>query len=344
MRAWAYDPDLAPLHVGDLGWNQQFGAPALAAALRVWQVNDRLAAVGLLDEPDLLRLTVAPECRGDEDFMRDLVADLVADDGRVLPSGEVALEARFEGPLHDLLRTQGWEYDEPWSPLVRDLSGEVPQTHLRIEDVDPDRLDDRLAVHHSAFDRSTFTAERWCALTQGPAYSHARSLVGYDDEDRAVAMVTVWAGRSGGPGELEPMGVHREHQGRGHGRAICLAAATALKEMGSSHAFVSTPSSNVGAVATYRAAGYEEKSRVRDLRRERAAERTRSKAELHRCGFAASDLRGSLRRGPDRIQLVWPDARADAPVICVDGVGEMSRLRAGPSAIGRAGRGSRRWT
>lgn len=267
MRTWTVDPDVAPLHVGDLGWNQQFGAPALAAALRVWLVGDRLAAVGLLDEPELLRLTVAPECQHNEDFLRDLADDLVADDGRVLPAGEVALEARFGGPLHDLLLAEGWECGEPWTPLVRDLSREVAEPHLRIEDVDPGRLDDRLAVHHAAFDRSTFTAERWRALAQGPAYSHARSLVGYDDQDNAVAMVTVWAGRPGGPGELEPMGVHRDHRGRGHGRAICLAAAVALKEMGASHAFVSTPSSNVGAVATYRAAGYEEKPQVRDLRR-----------------------------------------------------------------------------
>ncbi len=267
MRTWAFDPDLAPLHVGDLGWNQQFGAPALAAALRVWQVDDRLAAVGLLDEPELLRLTVAPEWRHDEAFIRDLVADLAADDGRVLPAGEVALEARFGGPLHDLLLAHGWEHDEPWTPLVRELSQQVPEPHLRIEDVDPVRLGDRLAVHHSAFARSTFTPERWRAMTQGPAYSRARSLVGYDDRDNAVAMVTVWAGRSGGPGELEPMGVHRDHRGRGHGRAICLAAALALQEMGSSHAFVSTPSSNAGAVATYRAAGFEEKHPVRDLRR-----------------------------------------------------------------------------
>lgn len=267
MRTWSFEPDQASLHVGDLGWNQQFGSSALAAALRVWRLDNRLAAVGLLDEPELLRLTVAPERRHDEDFILQLVADLTAADGRVLPVGEVALEARFEGPLHDLLLAQGWDYDDPWTPLVRDLSSDVPEHHLRIEDVDPDRLDDRLAVHHSAFDRNTFTGERWHAITQGPAYANARSLVGYDDRNNAVAMVTVWATGSGGPGELEPMGVHRDHQGRGHGRAICLAAAAALQEMGASHAFVSTPSSNVSAVATYRAAGYEEKSQVRDLRR-----------------------------------------------------------------------------
>ena len=143
----------------------------------------------------------------------------------------------------------------------------MPEHHLRIEEVDADRIADRLAVHHSAFGRSTFTEERWDAVTRGPAHCDARSLLGYDEQDVAVAMVTVWATGSGGPGELEPMGVHRDHRGRGHGRAICLAAADALREMGASHAFVSTPSSNVGAVGTYRAAGYQEKSQVRDLRR-----------------------------------------------------------------------------
>ena len=108
VRGWDVDPDLAPLHVGDLGWNQQFGATALAAALRVWHVDDRLAAVGLLDEPDLLRLTVAPELlREHEDVVRGLVADLAEEDGGVLPAGEVAVEARFAGPLHELLLARG---------------------------------------------------------------------------------------------------------------------------------------------------------------------------------------------------------------------------------------------
>lgn len=269
MRTWAIDPDQAALHVGDLGWSQQFGADSLSAALRVWHLDERLAAVGLLDDPDLLRLVVAPEHRHDAEFIRDLAADLQSTDGRVLPVGEVAVEARFEGPLHDLLLAEGWRLGDPWTPLVRDLSAEVPQHHLRIEDVDPENLADRLAVRHSAFGRKTFTAERWRTMEEGPAYATARSLVGYDDEDNAVAMVTVWGTGANGPGELEPMGVHRAHQGRGHGRAVCLAAAQALKEMGASHAFVSTPSSNRAAVATYRAAGYQEKPQVRDLRRSR---------------------------------------------------------------------------
>ena len=75
-------------------------------------------------------------------------------------------------------------------------------------------------------------------------------------------------GRPGRPGLLEPMGVHAEHRGRGYGRAICLAAAAALRDLGASSALVCTPSANTSAVATYRAAGYEaEPERLDRVRR-----------------------------------------------------------------------------
>jgi ribosomal protein S18 acetylase RimI-like enzyme len=66
---------------------------------------------------------------------------------------------------------------------------------------------------------------------------------------------------------LEPVGVHREHRGRGFGRAISVAAAAALRALGSSSATVCTPSSNAGAVATYRSAGFRQLPDVRDLHR-----------------------------------------------------------------------------
>lgn len=68
--------------------------------------------------------------------------------------------------------------------------------------------------------------------------------------------MTVWSAARGRPGLLEPMGVHEEHRHRGYGRAITLAAAAALRDMGSSSALVCTPSSRTGAVATYRSAGF----------------------------------------------------------------------------------------
>ena len=89
-------------------------------------------------------------------------------------------------------------------------------------------------------------------------------MVAYDN---AVAAVTVWSGGPGRPGLLEPMGVHRDHRGHGYGTAITVAAAAAL-DMGSSSAIVCTPSSNVGAVATYASSGFNRSPDVTDFRKQ----------------------------------------------------------------------------
>jgi ribosomal protein S18 acetylase RimI-like enzyme len=123
-------------------------------------------------------------------------------------------------------------------------------------------------VQRAAFDGSRFTDERWHAMAAGLPYADARCLVAYDDQGNAVAAVTVWSAGPGKPGLLEPMGVHREHRGHGYGKAISVAAAAALQALGSSSALVCTPSSNVGAVATYRSAGFQPLPEVRDRYRD----------------------------------------------------------------------------
>jgi ribosomal protein S18 acetylase RimI-like enzyme len=62
--------------------------------------------------------------------------------------------------------------------------------------------------------------------------------------------------------------VHRDHRGHGYGKAITVAAAAALQELGSSSAIVCTPSFNVGAVATYKSAGFQQLPEVRDRYRD----------------------------------------------------------------------------
>ena len=104
----------------------------------------------------------------------------------------------------------------PWTPLVRDLRDPVEDSGLRVEVVGPDQVEDRVAVQLAAFDRSTFTTEKWHEMAQAPAYALARCLLGYDARGNAVAAVTVWSAGPGRPGLLEPMGVHRDHRGHGH--------------------------------------------------------------------------------------------------------------------------------
>ncbi|GID26796.1 hypothetical protein Abr02nite_17790 [Paractinoplanes brasiliensis] len=52
--------------------------------------------------------------------------------------------------------------------------------------------------------------------------------------------------------------------GRGYGRAITIAGAAALHEMGSTSVRVCTPSANVGGVATYKAAGFVARPEIAD--------------------------------------------------------------------------------
>ncbi len=268
LREWQYEGAPMQLHPGDLGWFWRFGADETAAAVRTWRRDGRILAVGLLDGDEVLRLTIAPDAAADEELARQLAEDITDPKRGVLVDGKVFVEVPSAPLVQDLLLEDGWNVDEPWTPLRRDLTDPVADPGLRIEVIGPEQAHVRAAVQRASFDSSTFTDERWHAMAAGPAYADARCLVGYDDRGNAVVAVTVWSAGQGKPGLLEPMGVHREHRGHGYGKAISVAAAAALQKLGSSSAIVCTPSRNVAAVATYKSAGFQERPERRDLRRD----------------------------------------------------------------------------
>jgi ribosomal protein S18 acetylase RimI-like enzyme len=210
----------------------------------------------MLDSPTVLRMTAAPDALTDEELARQLVEDMILPERGVLPAGPVGIEAPAGLLLHDLLTEQGWGVDEPWTPLFRDLTEPVKDPGVRIGVIGPEQAHLFAGVIRSAFNSTRFTPERWHALAAGSPYADARSLGAYDDQGNLAAAVTVWSAGPGKPGLIEPMGTHQDHRGRGFGTAVTVAAAAALRQMGSSSARVCTLSSNVGGVATYKAAGY----------------------------------------------------------------------------------------
>jgi len=268
LARWQQDAAPVQLHPGDLGWHWRFGAEALAETLRVWRRDGEILAVGFVDSSGPIRMAIAPMADHDDNLARQLITDISDPTLRVLPAGDAIVEARFGAAFRELLHENGWVADEPWTPLRRDLTEAVEDCGLRVEAVGPNHVQERVAVQRAAFDNSTFTVERWCTMAAAPPYRHARCLVAYDEHDDAVAAVTVWSGGPGRPGLLEPMGVHRDHRGHGYGTAITLAAAAALRDMGSSSAIVCTPSSNVGAVATYASSGFNRSPDVTDFRKQ----------------------------------------------------------------------------
>ncbi len=267
VATWQHDGGPVQIHPGDLGWHWRFGAEDLAAAVRVWRRDGQILAVGVVDGPGLVRMAIAPSVDEDDIFAAHLMSDLSDPAADVLPAGSATVEARFGGAVRALLAASGWTPDEPWTPLCRDLAAPVEDCGLRIEVAGPHHVRERVAVQRAAFASSTFTVERWHTMAAASPYRHARCLVGYDAHDDAVAAATVWSAGPGRPGLLEPLGVHQDHRGHGYGTAISVAAAAALRELGASSATVSTPSSNVGAVATYASAGFQRLPDVTDFRR-----------------------------------------------------------------------------
>ncbi|HIY66618.1 MAG TPA: GNAT family N-acetyltransferase [Candidatus Agrococcus pullicola] len=274
LAQWLSDDGPVQLHPGDLGWYSLRGAAATADAVRVWSEGERILAVSLLDGPGLLRFAVHPEHRDDSDLAQRITADVAHADAGVLATGAAVIEVRGVPALDECLAANGWSSDEPWTPLRRNLRLPVEAPGIRVENVKSDDTEAWWRVHWSAFRGTPVPEARlrslidgWRLAADGPFFSSARILAGFNDSGEAVAVSAVWSAGEGRPGLLEPMGVHREQRGHGYGKAITLAAAAALRALGASSALVATESSNFGGVATYAAAGFEALTPVRDWAR-----------------------------------------------------------------------------
>lgn len=276
LAEWQADDAPVHLHPGDLGWHWRFGAGTVADSLRVWRRGGRIAVVGFLDGPTLLRLALDPAADDDEVLARQVLADLADPAHGVLPAGSACVEARSGTALRTLLSAEGWRADEAWTPLRHDLEDDLvtpaDNAALTIEHATPDRVADRVAVHGASFSTTSFTEAAWHTMAAGTPYADGRRLggrclVAHDDSGTAVAAVTVWSAGPGRPGLVEPMGVHAQHRGRGYGTAVTVAAVAALKDLGCSSALVATPTANAAAVATYVAAGFQADEPVTDYRR-----------------------------------------------------------------------------
>lgn len=267
LREWQQDGEVVQLHPGDLGWYGRLGPEDTIEAIRRWSKDGNIVAVGLLDGTGLLRLAIDPEAEGDDELAKQMAIDISQPDHGVLPQGTAYVETRSGELLREKLINQGWELSEAWTSLKRDLTEPVEDSGLRIETVGSDNAHVRTAVQRAAFENSTFTEEKWHSMAAGLPYTDARCLIAYDEEDNPVAVATVWSAGKGKPGLIEPLGVDPNYRGKGYGTAVTLAAAAALREMGSSSATVCTDSSNIGAVATYRSAGFVELPEIQDLQR-----------------------------------------------------------------------------
>jgi predicted N-acetyltransferase YhbS len=267
MAAWPYpDRPCAHLHPGDLGWHLRLHDDALAGAFQGWWHGDDLLAVGLV-EGVVGRYDVAPHHERDREL-----AERLADACRGLPGDDAYADVRPETTLCQILVGEGWTLDpDPWWALHLDLDGWAPPDGATgavvIEAADA--VADRVAVQRAGFENSTFTEEAWHRMAAGPGYRRDLDLVVRAD-GVPVAVATAWWAGAGATAILEPVATHRDHRGRGWGRAVVTAALARLRDLGASGVSVATPVDYVGAVATYRSAGLRPFEQVRSLVRQSA--------------------------------------------------------------------------
>lgn len=279
LAGWQGDRWEGQLHPGDLGWRSMVGARRTAESVRLWTRDAAPIAIGMLDGSDLLRMAFAPGAREDGELAEHIADDLADATRGVLPSGPAIVEARGAVALDRTLRREGWEADEPWTPLTMDQSTRLNTRRLDSSDLHVraaglDDVDDWISVHWSAFKGTVLDEEsragfrdRVLTMVMGPFATMARLLIGYNPEGAPAAVMGVWSLGPGRPGLVEPMGVHQEHRGRGYGIAITLAGALALRAEGASSVVLAAENSNAGAMATYRAAGFRAGVAVQDLAR-----------------------------------------------------------------------------
>lgn len=258
LAAWEPpDGHADQLHPGDIGWNLRFEDALVEATQLRWRTDvGEVVAIGLLDAPNVLRLAVDPARLADLPFAR-LLADHVES---VLADGEVFVDGPAPPAVwRVVLAERGWQTDpETWQHLWRPLSPadaatDVPGVAGVSGEAD---VEARVAVQRAAFSGSTSTVPRWWSMMAGPCYDRDLDLVARDDGGTAVAGATGWLAGPGRCAILEPVGTHRDHQGRGHGSRVIAAACVALARSGASGVAVHTPVSNLGAVAAYGRAGF----------------------------------------------------------------------------------------
>jgi len=126
LREWQYDGAPMQLHPGDLGWHWRFGAEATAAAVRTWSRDTQILAIGLLDGPQLLRLTIAPEARRDSELAERLAQDATEPSFSFEALGEMSHHVRISWD-----RKNAGIVEVDRFALDRALAGEVLITHHR---------------------------------------------------------------------------------------------------------------------------------------------------------------------------------------------------------------------
>jgi ribosomal protein S18 acetylase RimI-like enzyme len=254
LASWTGSVWTGQLQPGDVGWQLRFESVELNATLLLVRENGRAVAAALVDAPGELRVAIDPTRYGDVRLAAALVDELLGAP-RTAPTSIDGLQfAAWRHRLADLGWSTGADSMVAMYRSLRDVDPGLPVGVRPVSD-ESDAVD-RVHVQRAAFERSTFTLDRWRLMAGSPLYHPGLDLLARDDEGRPVAAGTAWTAGPARTGQLEPVGTDRERQGHGHGSRLVRGLCAALAATGASAASVETPVSNAPAVHAYANAGF----------------------------------------------------------------------------------------
>lgn len=229
-------------HIGDLAWGR-FAIPDSEGGWRtsLWSDGDEVRAWGWVERPGHLDLLVDP---GLPELATDVLewADSVTEDG---PRTCTVMES--ESHVVEVLERDGYDQqvDAPYFTHHRielsDLAMPCVPDGFTLRHVTPADVDERAAAHRRAWSDlapSRMSRESYARVMRGWPYRCELDWVIVGPDGSMVASALGWLDEENREGLLEPVGCAPELRRLGLAGAVNLAAMTALRDAGATHATV----------------------------------------------------------------------------------------------------------
>jgi mycothiol synthase len=161
-----------------------------------------------------------------------------------------------------LLFELGWELEARSSyilnrALLKEIGEPVLPEGFRIRSVRGVEEAPAVAgVHLAAFEKAEWTPELYRKVMESPGYAAERELVVEAPDGILAAFTVTWYDELNKTGYFEPVGVHKDYQRRGLGKALLFHGMRRMVAAGMKFATVANFSSNIGARELYKSCGF----------------------------------------------------------------------------------------
>lgn len=248
---------------GNLDWWRFSSWQSLSAAM-LWEERDGTLCGVAWPNPGEVELFVDPRQRGLEDVMLDWAeAHQRAHPppaGR--PHGLRLLAFDLDQDRGQRLRRRGYRpTDEGYWWRTRSLTSpvlvpELPAGYTCRPVRLPDELAARAGLHALAFEPSDYDEETHRAVAAAPAYRPDLDLVVVAPDGALAACCLVWLDPVNQVAAVEPIATHPAHRRRGLARALLLAGAERVRQLGARLATVVNYLGDEPAARLYDSAGF----------------------------------------------------------------------------------------